>query len=322
MKTKEMMIKNKIILLLMLTAVMTGFMFLKGINQDNYRFLLELRGPKVAAIFISGACVAVSTLIFQTITNSRILTPSVMGLDSMYGFFQTMLVFMFKRIFPWMTQDIPKFFMTVAAMIGISLFLQKLFTGKERIKILYMVLIGMVAGTFLSSISSTVQMLMDPNEFLILQSSMVASFNKINPILLIISALIFLGTILAIEGDMKKLDVLSLGYEQSINLGLDYKKIVRKLLIAIAILVSISTALVGPITFLGLLTVNISKELFKTYKHSYLAVGVSVISILALVIGQFMAEKVFNNSITVGTIINFAGGIYLMGILLKERKIA
>ncbi|MGL4687869.1 MAG: iron chelate uptake ABC transporter family permease subunit, partial [Fusobacteriaceae bacterium] len=166
-----------------------------------------------------------------------------------------------------------------------------------------------------------IQMIMEPDEFLILQSSLFASYNKINVNLLGISYVIVAIVLFVLRKDTGKLDVLSLGYSQSINLGLDYKKILRKNLTMIGILVSISTATVGPVIFLGLLTVNISREILKTYNHKYLIVGSALMSILFLLIGQFIVERVFNNSFPVGTIINFVGGIYLLSILLKERRV-
>ncbi|MFB8733932.1 iron chelate uptake ABC transporter family permease subunit [Bacillus sp. SL00103] len=42
---------------------------------------------------------------------------------------------------------------------------------------------------------------------------------------------------------------MSLGKEHAVNLGIDYDSITKKMLIVIAVLVSIATALVGPITF-------------------------------------------------------------------------
>ncbi|MGL5965428.1 MAG: iron chelate uptake ABC transporter family permease subunit, partial [Fusobacteriaceae bacterium] len=195
------------------------------------------------------------------------------------------------------------------------------FTGKSKGKLLYMILIGMILGTFLDSLSGGIQMLMDPDEFLVLQSSLFASYSKINTNLLAISYLIVAGVLFSLRKDSRKLDVLSLGYSQSINLGLDYKKLLRKNLTIVGILVSISTATVGPVMFLGLLTVNISRELLKTYKHKYLITGSIFLSVLFLIIGQFIIEKVFNNSFPVGTVINFVGGIYLLWILLKERRV-
>jgi iron complex transport system permease protein len=114
--------------------------------------------------------------------------------------------------------------------------------------------------------------------------------------------------------------VLSLGREHAINLGVDYDLVVKKLLIVVAILIAISTALVGPITFLGLLVVNVTHEFYKTYKHKHLIIGSILISILALVGGQFIVEKIFTFSTTVSVIVNFIGGVYFIYLLLKENR--
>jgi iron complex transport system permease protein len=116
------------------------------------------------------------------------------------------------------------------------------------------------------------------------------------------------------------LDVLSLGREHAVNLGIDYDGVVRRLLIIIAILVSIATALVGPITFLGLLVANVAHEFLKTYQHKYLIAGSILSSIIALLGGQFIVEKVFTFSTTLSVIINFIGGVYFIYLLLRENK--
>lgn len=321
MKSKEKRIENILFGLLVGVLIGIALFLLIGVNKSNFRYLISTRSIKILAIILSGTCVAISTLIFQTVTDSRILTPSVMGLDSMYVFLQTMTIFIFRRMIPVLTAPIPKFFITIGLMVMISIFLQKFFTGKSKGKLLYMILIGMIVGTFLDSLSSGIQMVMDPDEFLILQSSLFASYNRVNTTLLLIAYIIVGLVFFWLRNDMRTLDVLSLGYSQSINLGLDYKKLLRKNLTIVGVLVSISTALVGPVVFLGLLTVNISKELLKTYKHKYLVTGSIFMSILSLIVGQIIIERVFNNSFPVGTIINFVGGMYLLWILLKERRV-
>lgn len=322
MNTKNKHIEHRLSILFLGMLILITLFLLIGTNLNNFKFLVGLRTPKLLGIILSGICIAISTLIFQTVTNSRILTPSVMGLDAMYVFLQTAIFFVFHKIFPFLANDISKFFLTIFTMIFISGTLQKIFNGNSKGKILYMVLIGMVTGTFLDSLSNSMQVIMDPNEFLILQSSLFASYNTINTTLLIVAYILLIVVLFFIVGEHNQLDVLSLGYDQAINLGLDYNKILKKYLVIIAILVSISTALIGPITFLGLLTVNIAKELFSTYKHNYLASAAAILNIIFLIVGQFLVEKVFNNSLSIGTIINFVGGIYLLYILLKERKVA
>jgi len=118
----------------------------------------------------------------------------------------------------------------------------------------------------------------------------------------------------------KYLDVLSLGKDQAVNLGVDYDYVVKRLLVVVAILISVSTALVGPITFLGLLVVNVAYQLFSTYKHTYLILGSVLISIVALIGGQLIVERVFTFSTTLSVIINFIGGVYFIYLLLKESK--
>ncbi|MGL5764776.1 MAG: iron chelate uptake ABC transporter family permease subunit, partial [Sarcina sp.] len=121
--------------------------------------------------------------------------------------------------------------------------------------------------------------------------------------------------------DIKKFDVLLLGKDNAKNLGIDYEKMSKKVILIVSILMAISTALVGPITFLGLLVANLSYQFIKSYKHNYVISGAILISILALVGGQFLVERLFNYNSTVSIIINFIGGVYFIYLLLRENKI-
>ncbi|MGL4688238.1 MAG: iron chelate uptake ABC transporter family permease subunit, partial [Fusobacteriaceae bacterium] len=187
MKNKNKRIENILLGLLITLFIGVGIFLFIGVNKSNIKYIISTRTIKILGMILSGICVAISTLLFQTVTETKILTPSVMGLDSMYIFLQTMTIFIFKKLFPTLTEPIPKFFITISLMILVSLFLQKFFTGKSRGKLLYMILVGMILGTFLDSLSGGIQMIMEPDEFLILQSSLFASYNKINVNLLGIS---------------------------------------------------------------------------------------------------------------------------------------
>ncbi len=115
---------------------------------------------------------------------------------------------------------------------------------------------------------------------------------------------------------------MSLGRDTAINLGVPYDSIVKKMLVIVAVFISISTALVGPITFFGLIVANLSYQFFKTYKHTTLITGAILMSVIALVGGQWVVERVFTFSTTLSVIINFIGGVYFIYLLLKERKAA
>src|SRR5699024_10651884 len=164
------------------------------------------------------------------------------------------------------------------------------------------------------------QVLIDPNEFMVAQDKMFESINNVNTDLVYLSIGFIILIFLYVLRYYKYLDVLSLGKDHAINLGVPYVHVVKRLLVIISVIISIATGLVLSITFLGLLVVNIAFEFLKTYRHAYLLIGSTLISIIALIGGQFIVEKVFSFTTTISVIINFVGGIYFIYLLLKENK--
>lgn len=313
--------RHKVLIILIVLVVVSSFLFLMyGLNPNSYQYALSLRVPKLIAIALTGSGIALSSVIFQTVTNNRILTPSVLGLDSLYNLFQTLIVFVFGSLNIALAGSNINFLFSAALMIIFSLFLFKMMFKREGTNLFFLLMVGMVFGTLFSSLSSFMQMVMDPNEFLIVQNKMFASFNNVQSSLLMISIIIVSVAIGCICKDFKKLDVMSLGKEQAVNLGINYDYMVKKILIIVSILVSVSTALVGPITFLGILVTNLAYQLVKDYRHGVIVPTAILLSLAALIGGQFLVERVFHFSTTVGVIINFIGGLYFIYILLKEER--
>ena len=84
------------ILILSILILLSCVLFLTiDINAGHMEYALSKRVPKLIAIVLTGGCIGFSTIIFQTITNNRILTPSVMGIDSLYVAVQTVIIFVF-----------------------------------------------------------------------------------------------------------------------------------------------------------------------------------------------------------------------------------
>ena len=312
--------KKKIFILTILVLISCGLSLFLGINKDNIGFFLPRRATKLLAILLSSYCIGYSTVSFQTITNNRILTPSVIGLDSLYMFVQTIIVYFFGSKTLSMMSGYTNYFLSICFMIFFSLILFLILFLKENRNLYFLILAGMIVGNLFGGLSTFMQVILDPNEFLVLQGKMFASFSNINEDLLFISVLIILALFIISIRDYNTLDVLSLGKEHSINLGVKYNHFVLKNLIIITILISVSTALTGPITFLGILVASIARELMKTYKHTYRITCSVLIGCFALVFGQFLVEKVFRFTTTVSVIINFIGGVYFIYLILKEAK--
>ncbi len=311
--------RNLLISVLFLLSMAAIFLFYRLGN--NWEFALQLRSVKVIAILIVAASVAYSSVAFQTLTNNRILTPSIMGFESLYLLIQTLIVYMYGDETYKVLSSIDNFIVSVIGMIGFGLLLYFMIYKKGKDNIYLLLLVGIILGTLFSSLSSFMQLLIDPNDFFIVQGKMFATFNKINTDLLWPSSIILIVILFFGFRMTKYLDVMALGREQAINLGLNYNGLVKLFLVIIAILVSISTALVGPITFLGLLVTNLTYELFKTHKHSIIIAACCIVSAIALLAGQFIMERVLNLSTPLSAIINMVGGLYFIYLLLKVKKL-
>ncbi|MGL6009416.1 MAG: iron chelate uptake ABC transporter family permease subunit, partial [Culicoidibacterales bacterium] len=191
---------------------------------------------------------------------------------------------------------------------------------KQQHNIYMLLLVGLVIGTFFQSMSSFMQMMLDPNEFLLVQDKSFASFTNIDMDVFWLAVGLFIIALVLIKRFWRKLDVISLGREQAINLGVNYERVVRQVLLVVIILIALSTALVGPLTFLGLLVVNITYQLFSTYRHKVLVPAAVVLSIAILIGGQFIVEHVFTLGAPLTVVINLVGGIYFIYLLWKGNN--
>ena len=195
------------------------------------------------------------------------------------------------------------------------------FFKKTKHNVLYVLLIGTVLTSLFSSIQTTLTRVMDPNEYDNLLNTLVASFSNINTEIIIFSVIV-LGVVIAFLGkDLSVLNVLTLGKNQAINLGVNYERSVRRLLLGVTLFIAVATAMVGPISFLGLILANLSRQLLKTYKHSFLMLGSALFGIIVLVGGQLIVEQVFTYSVPISVFITVGGGIYFLYLLLTRRSV-
>mgnify|MGYP000981149043 CR=1 FL=1 len=310
--------RNKLMLLIGIMLGLIGFYLFLGL-EGNIGYILTRRATRMLAIVTTGAVIAVATVIFQTITNNRLLTPSLIGLDSLYQLLQTFIIFFYGSTSITIVNQKINFIISIALMIVFALVLFKILFKRNH-NVYLILLIGLIFGTFFQSFTTFMQVLIDPNEFMMIQNRMFASFNNVQTDLLYLALGILLLTFIYLFRFFKYLDVLSLGKEHAINLGVEYDKIVQRLMIIVAILISIATALVGPITFLGILVVNVTYEMFKTYRHSILLTATIIISVIALVGGQLVVDRIFSFSTTLSVIINLMGGSYFLYLILKENR--
>jgi len=183
-----------------------------------------------------------------------------------------------------------------------------------------LLLVGIVAGIFFRSLNNFVWRVMDPNEFTVLQDRLFANFNTVSLPLLLLSlpAIALVGIWVWRQRHM--LDVLALGREVAVNLGVNYQRAVMGVLVVVAILVSISTALVGPVTFFGLLVSNMAYQLMHSHQHRYTLAGSVLLGGLLLVGGQMVLERLFGFNTSLSIVVEFLGGLTFIYLLVRKAK--
>lgn len=311
--------KTKLIVISLVSLALIAAYLLFDLGVE-WRYAVSRRFFKVLAVALTGSAIAFSTVVFQTITHNRILTPSVIGMDSLYGLIQTAVVFFFGATnLIWVNEKL-HFAVSTGLMVLFAGVLYRALFRRENLNIYFVLLVGLIMGVFFQSFGSFMEMLMDPNEFLATQARMFGSFNNVRTGLLAIAFAAVGLVALYFYPAARLLDVLALGRDHAINLGVDYNAAVKRLWVVISGLVSVSTALVGPITFLGLLTANVSYELLKTHRHSVVIPGAMLVSVAALMGALLAVERVFSFNTTVSVVVNFIGSLYFIYIVLKESQ--
>ncbi|WP_112310579.1 iron chelate uptake ABC transporter family permease subunit [Pseudogemmobacter bohemicus] len=288
--------------------------------KGSWAFVLQFRGMKLLGLILVAHAVAVSTVLFQTVTANRILTPSIMGFDALFVLSSTLLVAVLGSTALASVDARALFAAKLALMTCCSMALYRwLFLGEEQ-SLHRLLLTGVVFGIFLRTLAEFVQRLLDPNEFMVLSDMLFASFTGINPVLMVFGWALVGAVTLWLGMNLARLDVIGLGRPVAVNLGIRWRRDVLAVLGIVSVLVSVSTALVGPVTFFGLLAASLARLAVGTSRHAVLLPAASLTAMLLLISGQTILERLFAFNTALGIVIEFFGGVVFLLLLLKGGR--
>lgn len=317
MRTFGYHMRKMIILAAAIAAAAAAYQFL-FVDWKHFGFAMGIRTPKLVVMILTAFCIGSATVVFQSIIQNTVVTPCLLGMNSLYILVHTLMVFLFGSGSVLVTSKMLSFTLDMAVMAAASVLVYGVLFRKAKGNVLYILLTGTVMATLFGSITSTLQRVMDPNEYATLQNALIASFHKVNSGIILFSIVAIVGIILWLRKELALLDVITLGKDQAVNLGVDYDRTVRKLLIGVTLFIAIATAMVGPISFLGLIIANLSRQMFKTYRHIVLVWGAAFLGMAALLAGQALIEHMFSFSANIGVFINIGGGVYFLYLLMKN----
>ncbi|QRP22461.1 iron chelate uptake ABC transporter family permease subunit [Corynebacterium macginleyi] len=287
----------------------------------KFWLIAERRADALIAMAVVAVCQAMATVSFHTVTNNRILTPSIMGFESLYVAINTATIFFLGASGLNDARSVPTFLMQMAVMVGLSLVLYSWLLTNRKQNMHAMLLVGVVIGGGLGSLSTFMQRMLTPSEFDILAARLFGSVNNAEteyyPIVIPIA--VIATTLLVLNA--RKLNVIALGADVSANLGVNHKAQATYTLILVSLLMATTTALVGPMTFLGFLVATLAYQLADTYDHRYIfpmAVGLALLVLLA---AYFLMQHVFTAQGVVSIIIELVGGSVFLFVIMRKGRL-
>lgn len=304
--------------LVLATLALAGYGLYDVIGYGE--LVLYLRAQKLLALTVVGVGLSTATVVFFAVTRNRILTPGVMGFDALYALTAASLIFFLGSSTVARIPNVLLFLVNTTAMTLLAVVLFLSLVTHSRTSVHVLVLVGIVIGTFFRSLTSMIGFLLDPNELMSVKDRTTASFELINMPALMITAVVTLVAVIFMFWRAPVWDVLILGHDVATCLGLNYRREVRIALITSSVLVACATALVGPLTFYGLLVVNITIFALRSMRMRELLIGAAAIGTLVLVGGQAVLEHVLNQSTVLPVILEFCGGALLLILIVKEAK--
>ena len=311
---------RNLLLLLLLLASLSGLLYLMPMDYPLPGFIMKLRLQKLLAYLLVAIAGSLATISFQAITENRFLTPSILGMESLYVFMQTIYLFFASKFIGNTSHPLLEFILVLLIQCGFFFCLQPALKKLLQQGFLFILLICMALGTLFRSASIFLQVLMDPNEYDKLQTKLFPSFQRMNMDILSVAAIIIGLAGLYLLKKNAILDVFHLDKKTATILGVEVEKEQKKILWAIVLLTSTTTALVGPMMFFGFMMSNLACLLIKEYQHKWLFSVAILLSFLSLTTGQILVERVFQLQINVSMVIELVGGLFFFYLLAKEAK--
>lgn len=290
------------------------------VGSDGFWTIAKMRATNIVVILIVAFCQAIATVSFQTATNNRIITPSIMGFESLYRAVQTASVYFLGIAGITAIQGVSQFLLQVALMVGFALLLYGWLLSGRYGNLQVMLLVGIILGAGLGSVSTFMQRLLTPSEFDVLAARLFGSIAHSDA-----SYLPYAIPLVALAGgalwlNTKRLNLLSLGRDATTSLGINHRRQTMLVLFLVSILMAVSTALVGPMTFLGFLVATLAYQLSDTYDHRYIFPMSVAVAFIVLTGSYFVMKHIFYAQGVVSIIIELVGGgVFLLVLLRKGR---
>lgn len=280
----------------------------------------DIRLPRIAVAMIVAIALSTSGCVLQSVTRNELAEPGMIGINAGAAIAVVFLISYGQATYYDTIGDLALFIMPIVAILGAFLsggLIYRL-SNRQGLSPTQLILTGIGVNVGINAIISLYQLNMskgDYNQVLTWISGSLWGSSWKFFFLVMPFILLFLGLVI---WKNKILDVLDLGDEMAIGLGVCVEK-ERKILFFYAIaLAALATSVAGNIAFLGLLGPHLAKRLVGPVHRRQIPMA-ALISCSLVVFADTLSRNVFSPiEIPVGITLAIVGVPYFIYLMLKE----
>ena len=288
----------------------------------NY-IIWESRLPQALTALLTGTALSASGLMLQTAFNNPLAGPDILGINSGAGLGAAIVLLLFGGIIP--TSNLlfsGSLALVGAAFIGAILVTMLILIFASRLRSHTMLLIiGMMIGYVVSSVVSLLNFFSTAEG---VQSYMMWGMGNFGGVsrtqLPLFTVFVLIGLSITISL-IKPLNALLLGERYARNLGINIRRTRILLLLSTGLLVAITTAYCGPISFIGLAVPHIARLVLGTGNHRILVPATLLIGgLIALLCNLISMLPGDHGMLPLNAITPIIGAPIIIYVILNQRK--
>lgn len=282
-------------------------------GNDNVDVIRDLRLPRIIVAMLSGAALAVSGVLLQSVMRNPLADAGVIGISSGAGFVSVLVATVWPTLIFWM----PMF-----SVIGglLACFLVYLFSWRSGLQPLRLILVGVAINAMFSGMN---QLFNYRGSYAVTQVNQAVSsiftmktWSDVETMLIYGSIGLIAAWILSTWCNM-----LSLQDRTASNLGLNVMR-ARVIISFVAVLLaSVATAIGGLIAFVGLLIPHIARLMVGTDHRALIPFSAIMGALLILVADTVGRTILAPIEIPASVIMLIVGGPFLIFMLMRSDRV-
>lgn len=285
-------------------------------SRTEQNVVLNVRLPRVLIAGVAGMGLAVAGAALQGIFRNPLVGPQIIGVSSGAALGGALAILLFSSLLITIS------FAFIGGLVAI-IFVFLLGLNRQGSQLLMLILAGVIINAFFAALISLITYFADPNNtlqtivFWLMGSFASASYLKLSIVLPVV-----LVSVLIIFALRFRINVLSLGEENALALGMKINRTRWAVLLSVTLITSATVAVSGTIGWVGLIVPHIAR-IVVGHDHRILLPASAVIGGIYMIGVDTFARSITNAEIPLSVITALIGApIFALLIHTLNKKVA